>query len=333
MKKKQYKHLSEHDRIRIEVLLGEGKTQTAIARNLKRDRSTISREVRNRGMPYRYIGRFAQVNYKTKRCKCRPQRKIEETQIGTYVIGRIRAGWSPETIAGRIALEIKQGIRSASDRMVAETIYKFVYGSEFGKQEKLYQYLRYGKKRRTRKFNRKSHKEIVPNRVFIDSRTEEANMRKEIGHWEGDTIHYAYKQGVNSLVDRKARYVELTKLYRRTAKETERAVIDKLGRHVRKSLTVDNGSENVSHEAISARLTMPIFFCHAYHSWEKGTNENMNGIVRRYLPKRSNLINVSQSDLDDIADELNNRPRKILDYYTPKEMLCYEYQKLTECCT
>jgi len=333
MKKNKYKHLTEHDRIRIEVLLGEGRNQIDIAKVIGVDRSTISREIRSRGTPSKYFGKFAHVNYKKKRQSCRPKRKIEETLAGVYVIGRIRAGWSPETIAGRIALEIGQGTRPISDHIVAETIYKFVYESWFGKQEKLYQYLRNGKKRRTRKFGRRSHKEIIPNRVFIDQRSQEANERKEVGHWEGDTIHYTNKQGINSLVERKSRYLELTKLDRRTAQETERAVINKLSGHIRKSLTVDNGSENYHHEAVATKLTMAVFFCHAYHSWEKGTNENTNGIVRRYLPKRSSLIDVSQADLDDIADEINSRPRKILGYYMPKEVLRFEYAKLINCCT
>lgn len=328
-----YRHLSESDRIRIEVLLSEGQTQTDIAKILCVDRSTICRELKNRGMPKSYFGKFAQINYETKREKCRPKRKIEETPIGSYVIGRIKAGWSPETISGRIDLEIQKGLRPASDKMVCETIYKFIYESEYGKREKIYQYLRRGKRKRTVQHGRKSQKQTISNRVFIDQRPKEVNERKQIGHWEGDTIHYAHKQGINSLVERKARFVELTKLERRTANETERAVKTKLENHVRKTLTVDNGSENTNHETIAKSLSISVFFCHAYHSWEKGTNENMNGIVRRYLPKRSSLENVTQQDLDDIAGELNDRPRKILGYQTPKEVLLFETKKLTNCCT
>jgi len=333
MKNTSYRHLTESDRIRLEVLLCEGQTQIDIARALCVNRSTICRELKNRGMPKHYLGRFAQVNYEQKREKCRPKRKIEETSIGSYVIGRIKAGWSPETISGRIDLEIEKGLRPISDQIVCETIYKFIYESQYGKQENIYQYLRRGKRRRTKQHGRKSQKQTIPNRVFIDLRPKEVDERKEIGHWEGDTIHYAYKQGINSLVERKARFVELTKLERRTADETEKAVTNKLEHQVKKSLTLDNGLENYRHESIAAKLQISVFFCHAYHSWEKGTNENMNGIVRRYLPKRSSLKNVTQQDLDDIAEELNDRPRKILDYQTPKEVLLFEMKKLTNCCT
>lgn len=329
MENKTYTHLTETDRIRIELWLQEGKKQSYIARKLGRNRSTISREINSRAAPKCYIGKFAQVNYQVKRQVCRPKRKVEETTIGTYVIGKIKFGWSPEAISGRILLEIEQGLRSSSDYLSPETIYRFVYESEFGKAEKLYQYLRRGKKKRTRKFGRKSQRGIVPNRVFIDQRPEEVNQRSSIGHWESDTIHYSQKRGINSLVERKTRYVELTKMERRTAQETEKAIKIKLAKHIRKTLTMDNGTENTNHEKIAKYLSLSIFFCHAYHSWEKGTNENMNGLVRRYLPKRSSLADVSQRDLDDIAEELNTRPRAILGFYTPKEMLKYEYQKLT----
>ncbi len=333
MKNKLYCHLAESDRIRIEVWLQEGRNQAYIAKKLGRSRSTVSREVKNRGAPKCYVGRFAQVNYETKREKCRPRRKVEETPIGTYVIAKIRSGWSPETISGRIKLEIETEIRNIEDYVCPEAIYLFIYESDFGRTNKLYQYLRRGKKRRTRRYGRKSRKEIIPNRVFIDERPKEANTRDSIGHWESDTLHYPEKQGINSLVERKARYVELTKMQRRTAEETERAVCLKLQKHVRKTLTMDNGSENRNHEAIAKSLSLLAFFCHAYHSWEKGTNENMNGLVRRYLPRKTNLDMVTQQDLDDIANELNNRPRAILDFKTPKEVLEYEYQKLSICCT
>jgi len=333
MRNLSYSHLAEADRIRIEVWLQEGRNQSYIARKLGRNRSTISREIKNRGAPRTYIGRFAQINYVEKREACRPRKKIEETDIGLYVIAKIRAGWSPEAISGRINMEISKEIRPSADYINHESIYQFVYDSEFGKSNKLYQYLRRGKKRRTRKYGRKTQKEIIPNRVFIDRRPEEANQRTAVGHWESDTIHYPERKGLNSLVERRTRYVELTKMQRRTAEETERAVRSKLRNHIRKTLTMDNGSENRNHESIAKSLSLLAFFCHAYHSWEKGTNENTNGLVRRYLPRRTDLDTISQQDLDDIANELNNRPRAILGFYTPKEMLEYEYQKLITCCT
>ena len=329
---KTFSHLSNEDRIRIEVWLKEGYTQISIAQTLEVDRSTISREVKNRGTPSGYHAKIAQVDYQHKRKKCHPKNKIEETPIGSFVIAKIRAGWSPETISGRLRREIDQGLRLEKDFITKETIYQFIYDSDFGQQEKLYQYLRHGKKHRTKKFGRKSKKQVISNRIFIDERPSDIESRQSVGHWEGDTIHYIEKQGINSLVERKTRFVLLTKLARRTAEETKRAVVGQLTCHHHQSLTVDNGLENSQHQEITKILNMPIFFCHPYHSWEKGTNENMNGLVRRYLPRGSSLHGVDQEDLNDIADELNNRPRKILSYQTPKEVLEYEYNNLSICC-
>ncbi len=159
-------------------------------------------------------------------------------------------------------------------------------------------------------------------------RPKEVDKRKAVGHWEGDTIHYPEKKGINSLVERKARFTILTKLQRRTAEQTTAAIVNRLLEHKRDSLTLDNGMENIKHEEITKALDVPVFFCHPYHSWEKGSNENMNGLVRKYLPRGTNLDTISQEDLDDIAGELNNRPRKILGFYTPQEVLENEYIKL-----
>lgn len=332
IQKQVFNHLTNDDRLRIEIWLKEDYSQIAIAHKLGVNRSTISREVKNRGTPSGYHAKIAQIDYQHKRQKCHPKNKMEETSIGSFIITKIRAGWSPETISGRLRREIKQGLRSEKDYVTKETIYQFVYNSDFGKEEKLYQYLRHGKKHRSKKFGRKSQKQIITNRVFIDQRPKTVAARQTVGHWEGDTIHYSQKQGINSLVERKTRFALLTKLERRTAQETKRAVISRLAHHHCQSLTVDNGSENSDHEAITKQLNLPVFFCHPYHSWEKGSNENLNGLVRRYLPRGSSLNEINQEDLNDIAEELNDRPRKILAYQSPKEVLEYEYHNLSICC-
>ena len=328
MKNYIFKQLTDTDRVHIEVLLKEGFKQIRIAEKLGVNRSTISREINNRGTPSGYHAKQAEINHQIKRGKCKPKIKIEETTAGSYVIEKLRKGWSPETISGRLRREIDLGLRDEKEYVNPESIYQFVYNSDFGKQEKLYEYLRHGKKHRTKKQGRKAQKSIIPNRVFIEMRPKEIDKRKTVGHWEGDTIHYPNKRGINSLVERKARYAILTKLERRTAEQTTAAVISRLSNHRRESLTVDNGTENIEHETIAKTLDLQVFFCHAYHSWEKGSNENMNGLVRKYLPSGTNLDTISQEDLDDIADELNNRPRKILAFQTPSEVLEGEYIKL-----
>jgi len=329
MKISSYRHLNEHDRVRIEVYSNEGKTQYEIAQLLKVNRSTISREIKKRGGILRgYTADYAQMDYEVSKKNCGIRSKIETASIGTFIINKIKQGWSPETISGRLKKEIKEGARPKEDYVNHESIYQFIYDSDYGKQEKLYQYLKQGKRRRTRKYGRKTKHEIIPNRIFIDNRPKEIETRETIGHWEGDAIIYKYKNAIQSIVERKLRYTILTKLMRKTAVETTNAFVSGLKEYFVKSLTVDNGSENRNHEEIKNKLGISVFFCHPYHSWEKGTNENTNGLVRRYLPRGSSLENITQDDLDDIAWELNNRPRKSLEYATPQEMLELEYSKL-----
>lgn len=329
MRKCTYRHLNEHDRVRIEVYLNEGKSQYEIAKMLGVDRSTISREVKNRGGLLReYTADYAQKDYQAGKRRCGIRGKIENHLVGSFVIDRIKAGWSPEQISGRLKKEIREGLCHPDEYVNHESIYQFIYDSDYGKTEKLCTYLRQGKKRRTRKYGRKTKHEIISNRTFIDQRPKEIDERQTVGHWEGDAIIYKYKNAIQSIVERKLKYTILTKLMRKTADLSTAAFVSNLKEYYVKSLTVDNGTENKEHEKISKELNAPVYFCHPYHSWEKGTNENTNGLVRRYLPRGTSLENVTQDDLDDIAWELNNRPRKSLQYSTPEEMLELEYSRM-----
>lgn len=330
MKTISYRHLNEHDRVRIEVYLREGKSQYEIAHTLGVNRSTVSREIKQRGGMVRgYTAGYAQKDYQDCKHRCGIRRKIESYPVGSYVIDRIKAGWSPETITGRLRREIKEGKRSSEDYVCHESIYQFVFDSEYGKREHLSQYLRYGKRRRTNYHGRKSKHSIIPNRIWIDERPKEVATRQTIGHWEGDTIMYGHLKGINSLVERKTRFVILTKLNGKTPEETEQVVVSRLKNQVCSTITFDNGIENKNHERMTKSLQTLIYFCHPYHSWEKGTNENTNGLVRRYLPKKTDITIIPQRDVDDIAWELNNRPRKVLGFATPEEMLELEYSKLS----
>jgi len=328
MKKLCYKHLNEHDRVRIEVFLKTGKSQYEIAQLLNVHRSTISREINKRGGILRgYTANYAQKDYERSKGNCGRKSIIENHPIGTHVIDRLKSGWSPETIAGRLRKEIDIGIRDSDEYVNHESIYQFIWNSPYGKTEELSQYLRYGKKRRTKHCGRRSKHKIIPNRIWIEDRPNEVNTRKVIGHWEADTIMYGKLKGVNSLIERKTRYVVLTKLNGKTPEETERVVVSRLQNQSCKTITFDNGIENRNHEYMAKQLKAKIYFCHPYHSWEKGSIEHVNGIIRRYLPRKTDISLVSQQSVDDIAWEINNRPRKILDYVTPEEMLKFEYLK------
>lgn len=332
MKNRTFKQLTDSDRSKLEVLIKEGYLQKEAAKKLGVNKSTISRELKRYPTPHGYRADMAQARHEHKRTACKPHVRMNDPEICEYVLERIYRGWSPETIGGKLKREIQLGFKPKSFYLNHESIYQFVYESEYGKKEKLYQYLRRGQKRRKKQHGRQAQQETIKNRVFIDQRPKDINLRQTIGHWEGDTIIYSNKKAVNSLVERKTKFVALTKLERKTAELTKQAVIGKLQNHYRETLTVDNGTENAKHEEIAKELDLKVYFCHPYHSWEKGTNENTNGLVRRYLPKQTNIDDLTQKELDAIADELNDRPRKSLNYQTPREVLEYEYQKINFRC-
>ena len=231
----------------------------------------------------------------------------------------IQRGWSPETIGGRLKQQGKETISH-------ETLYDFIYESEIGKRDRLSEYLPRGKKRRSKRKGRSTQTTRLEGRVFIEARSQEANERTEIGHCETDTM-FCLGVGVNVIAERVARKVWITKLPSRDATATTEAITTRLKDEPVKSITADNGPENAEHQKIASILSSEFFFCHPYHSWEKGTVENRNGVIRRYLPRNTDLAKWSQSDLDDIAEDINTTPMKCLGYRTPNEV----YQEL--CCT
>jgi IS30 family transposase len=232
----------------------------------------------------------------------------------------IQKGWSPETIAGRLERIHKKKIISY------ETLYRFIYEHAIGKRDKLYEYLPRGKKRRTKKYGRRSRKYRLEGRVFIEARSKEANERSELGHWETDSVLCKYRDAVNVLAERMSRKVIITKLAAKDSPATTEAITARLENEIVASITADNGPENAEHKKIAAELQAPFFFCHPYHSWEKGTVENRNGVIRRYLPSSTDLSTWTQDELDDIAEDINNTPMKCLDFQTPNEVY-------SQCCT
>lgn len=312
---KNYKHLSEFERFEIFKGLQKGQSIRSIAKSLERDPGTISREVERNSTPDIYLPDTAGRSYKDHRKHCHPKARLSDRQLRKYVLLKLEKGWSPEVIEGRLRKEMGHTIVNH------ETIYKFIYESEIGKQWKLYEYLARGKKKRTRRYGRKAQKCAVKNRIFIEMRPKEANERSEVGHWETDSLLFGHRCAVNNSTDRMSRFTVLTKLAGRDSRATRVALIERLSVLPVKTITTDNGSENAEHEQTSEALNAPFFFCNAYHSWEKGTVENRNGVVRRYLPKKTNLDDISQSELDDVAYEINNRPMKVLNWNTPTEVL------------
>jgi len=310
-----YVHLSAYERLQIYQLSQEGLSQAEIARRLGRHKGTINRELRRNEAPTGYLPDLAQRRYQARRQRCRPKPRLAERTLRRTVILLLQQGWSPEQIAGRLRLEHGQTVVNH------ETIYRFVYDSPLGRQERLYQYLRRGQKKRRRSQGRGVRASPIAQRTFIEARPLAASQRTQTGHWETDSLLFPEEQALNVLVDRRSRFTVLTRLEGKTARDTCQVLVERLSALPHRSLTADNGSENADHTRVSEELQIPFFFCHPYHSWEKGTVENTNGLIRRYLPRNTDLSRIAQEDLDAIADELNQRPRKCLGFRIPSEVL------------
>ena len=228
-------------------------------------------------------------------------------------------GWSPEIIAGRIQNDHPELSISY------EAIYQDIYHPQTPNRYELVTCLRRAHRKRKQKgIGRKERKTKIPNRISIDARPKSVETRRQFGHWEGDSlISSKSSPALNSLTERKSRLVLLTKLDRKGSQETKNAIIARLRYFPpqdRRSLTLDNGTENTQHQEITTTLGTKCFFAHPYSSWERGTNENINGLVRWYLPKGTDFSTISEQHVSHVESLINNRPRKCLNFKTPIEV-------------
>ncbi len=338
-----YTHLSLKEREVLSVLLQNGLKQKEIAQILKRHPSTISRELnRNKTMigitnnnnpqakkylenSYYFPGK-AQNKY-LKRCYESKQRcPLKTLDLYYYVIEHLKKGITPELISGRAKLEDIGNISH-------ECIYQFIYEKDDKKLE-LWRYLpRHHKKRRTKRI-RGYKRTLIPNRVGIECRPKEVEDRKEFGHWEDDSIVGVGKgSALNTKRERMSRYMMITKINRKTARLTRIASVKRfkpLPPGAKKTDTMDNGCEFTQHEKITQQTGVKIFFANPYASWERGTNENGNGLVRRFLPKKTDFNNISKKQIQHIEDWINHRPMKCLNYKTPHEVFHEQLLLLNE---
>lgn len=311
------KHLTAAQRGNIETLLQEQYTNKEIAKRLGRDPSTISREIK-KGLDGSGIYRawVAQVAYETNRKRCKQIPKLDHPtnhRLRGWIVACLQKGWDPSMISGRMKAE-------GFVTVCAETIYEWIYSSTWAIAEKLYQYLRQGKKRRTKHTGRSTHKSKIPNRVSIHDRPATVDQKNRVGDWEGDSVIYTHKHAINTVNERLSGLLAFTKLTQKTAKQTAKAVITKLGDYVAHTITFDNGSEFTNHGDITEALGVRVYFADPYSSWQRGANENINRQLRAYLPKRSDIRDLTQKELDNIAWELNNKPRRRLNWHTPQEV-------------
>lgn len=314
-KRKTYRHITKTERLEVAVLKRRGYCLREIARVLKRSPGTISEEMKRNSTRGHYDPEKAQhkAYVKRKYSKYQGMKIVGDNQLRTYVENKIRDEWSPEEIAGRLK-EVNQKIKYAS----RGAIYKFVY-SAYGRL--LERHLRYHGKRRKPRGSQKGTP--IRDRIFIDERPKIVEDRRRFGDWEGDFI-VSGKNGKGILIvlhERKARYVLIQKLVAVTIKQVHQFVWEMTGGYIVNTLTLDNDIVFRKHKELSQILGAPIYFCHPYHSWEKGGVENSNKLIRQYVPKRSDISRYSDEYIRIVQDKLNNRPRKCLRYRTPLEIM------------
>lgn len=320
---KHHTKLTPSERDLIAVYLGGGVKIREIARRLSRSPSTISEEINRNSFVQEskryYVAIKAQSESEKRQEESRKRHPLKDSPTYAYVLERLKAGWSPEQIAGRLK-------RNNGNQTVIchETIYSFVYAKE-NLSLKLFEYLALKRIKRRKKFGRNCHRERIPQRVSIHERPEEIDQRIEFGHWEGDSIIGRRLSGgaIRTEVERVSRNTEGVLLTSATAQETlvaQEKIFASLPSEARRSTTVDNGSEHTLHKRLEENLGIKTYFADPYSAWQRGTNEYHNGLIRRYLPKGSDFSELTQEDLDDILWEINNRPRKVLEFSTPKEV-------------
>ena len=311
----KYMHLNDDERHRIAALRSAGKSIRKIADELGRSASTISREVKRNAYPTdgRYRAFHACSMYKGRRSRARTgtQYSDEEWKLVRELLCR---DYSPEQIAGWLK---KEELMTISH----ETIYQYVLRDR-KTGGKLYKHLRHSRKKRRKRYGKYDSRGVLAGKRQIEERPKEANERSEIGHWEIDTVHGKGKEAIATIVDRKTGYVMIGQLKNKTVEVTNKRIREFVMKHPEsfKTITSDNGTEFHGYKKIEEKCDVEFYFAKPYHSWERGSNENTNGLIRQYLPKGKSMKGLTQAKCNAIAERLNNRPRKRHGYRTPNEM-------------
>ena len=303
-----YKHLSQNERYQIYALLRAGHTQTNIASILGRHKSTISRELK--------LG-TGLCNYRPKQACALAAKRAKSSrnasQIAPWVLNMasymLNLQWSPVQIAGKLPIS-------------HETLYLRIYADQAHKGQ-LYKNLRCQKKRRKRYGKGHERRGQIVGRRSIEQRPAHIESRSQIGHWEADTvIGVNHKQAIVTLVERKSGYAVIAKVQNKTAKLVSKAVVKLLEpfKAKVKTLTYDNGKEFAKHAWIDKKLSSTGYFARPYCSWQRGSNENFNGLLRQYVPKKRLMSTVTDEEITMIQNRLNHRPRKRLGFKTPYEV-------------
>jgi IS30 family transposase len=296
-----------------------------IGRKLGRHHTSISREIARNRPTYAddavYWYDAAEHYARQRRHKARHHRRQHERLV-TYVTAKLKLDWSPETIAGRLQVDYPD---NETMRISPETIYRRIYLDSRNKGN-LHHHLRRRHKYRRRQKRYGSGRRFIPGRVSIDLRPPIVATRERFGDWEGDTMEGGKgKGGLATHVERKCRYLLAAKLTdKRAVTMTQRSIksFRKTPRILRQTLTLDNGKEFTQFKELERKTGLKIYFADPYSAWQRGTNENTNGLLRQYFPKGTDFRNISEKEVAIVVKKLNNRPRKCLNYQTPYEVYC-----------
>ena len=310
------KHLTNEQRYTISVMLQKGYSQTEIAKAINKDKSTVSREIKRNSDKRNGIYKFelAQRKYK-QRQKGKPKKVYFTDDIKKYVKSKLLDDYSPEQIYQRAKIE---GINCVSH----ESIYQYIWDDKHNGGQ-LYLHLRRRNKRYRKRGNLKDSRGIIKDRISIDERPKIVEEKARFGDFEIDTIIGKNKKGaILTINDRWSGKVWIKKLVGKFAKPLAEKTIEILYpiKDLIHTITADNGKEFAYHKTISEQLEIDVFFAHPYHSWERGANENTNGLIRQYIPKKTDFSTITDEYIEYVQNKLNNRPRKRLNFLTPNEI-------------
>ena len=320
----KYKQMGEPDRAVISQMRKSGKDLTTIANCLGRHKSTISREIKRNRSAYDESYRYHRAQEKTnaRRRATRKKSQFNEEEW-SKVIELINKKWSPEQISGHLKVENKMKISH-------ETIYRYIWRDKKMGGE-LYKQLRWSAKKRIKRRGSYDSRGRLEGKTMIGDRPLIVAERSRKGDWEIDTVHGGCKASIVTLVERRTGYVMIGKVKDLTVREVSKVTIDLMKRYPKLFLTVtaDNGSEFHGYKEIEKESGAKFYFATPHHSWERGSNENTNGLIRQYLPKRKSMLDITQEDCDMIAEKLNQRPRKRHGFSTPNQC----FLENAPCCT
>lgn len=322
------KKISGSERDQISIMLASGLSLRNIAKELGRSVSSISDEIQRNSIKREYKSIAANSLSLQRNRQSRKINPLKSPKIFSLVFDKLREGWSPEQIAGRL-----KRLNKGKTVICHETIYRYIYSPE-GKKRGLHEYLvRHHRKRRPW-YGRCLYRRGIANRVSIRLRPEEINTKKTFGHWEADTVEgKAHQKGIQTLLERKTRFYQaklLPNIDSEYGVKAQKEMLVSFPKKARKSVTFDNGKENYNHLKLARWLKLKTYFCDPNCAWQKGSNEYHNGILRRYIPKKADLTQLSQEDLNAIVEEINNQPKKCLGYQTAREAFRKEL-KYSQC--